>query len=274
MSTEADPPGPPAHDDAKLSNVEKHERMRAALLKLIESMDDGEALPPERTLAEDLNAARMTVRKVVDILIGQGYLRRVAGKGTFVARSRLVRANSREPFTNYTHYGATAAEATVLELVTEDAGSRIGQRLQLAPSAKIIRISRVTTVGGEPVSIERIHLPAHLFPTVAAADFSTLMLDEFYKTDFGIRVSKTSQVLRVTSINQAESQILAVPLHAPAFFAATIKTDIDDRVVEYTEAVYRGDKYRFLHETTSGEGYSDSVPPDGRSLFNAHFIIN
>ena len=259
--------------DEKLSNSEKYERIKTALLELIDKTEDGEPLPPERTLAEDLNVARMTVRKVVDILAGQGYLRRVAGKGTFVTRSRVLRTNGHQPFAQYEAYDTASAQGKVLEMGYEDAGARTGQHLQLAPSAKIIKVVRVSLIAGEPVAIERIHVPVHIFSELRPTDFNTLMLDEFYRRDFGIKLNRSSQVLRVTSINQFESAELGVPLHAPAFFVTTTKTDMDERVFEYTEAVYRGDKYRFLNETTT-DGSTDGRLNSGQRIqSNAHFHI-
>src|SRR3569833_882759 len=44
-----------------------------------------EALPPERELAEEFGVSRITVRKALDALVGEGMLSRRQGAGTFVA---------------------------------------------------------------------------------------------------------------------------------------------------------------------------------------------
>src|SRR5580693_8253008 len=44
-----------------------------------------EALPPERDLAEEFGVSRITVRKALDTLVGEGLLTRRQGAGTFVA---------------------------------------------------------------------------------------------------------------------------------------------------------------------------------------------
>ena len=44
-----------------------------------------QALPPERELASDLSVSRITVRKALDTLVGEGLLVRRQGAGTFVA---------------------------------------------------------------------------------------------------------------------------------------------------------------------------------------------
>lgn len=257
----------------KLSNIDKHELIRAALLELIEHTEDGEALPSERSLAENLNVARMTLRKVIDVLVRQGELRRVPGKGTFVNRSRMIKTSSRDPFSHLAQPNGSVATGRAIEFIEEDAGSRIGQRLQLAPSARVLRTMRVCLVDDEPLAVERMYFPAHLLPGLQADDLSVLVLDEVFKARFQITVARSSQVLRATSIDEFEAATLGVPVHAPAFFVTTTKTDTEDRVVQYMEGIYRGDRYRFLNETTTEDGAA-SPGANPTDTYNAHFIIN
>lgn len=258
-----------APGDSKLTNAQKHRLIRTSLLALIATIEDGESLPPERALSEQLGAARMTVRKALDLLIDEGYLRRIPGKGVFVTRSQLLRANSAGPIAHFSVDGTSAAHARVLEFAQGDTGSRIGLRLQLAPSACVIRVVRVCMLDGDAVAVERMHLPCHIFPGIRAEQFEAFDVDECYRGDFGVRVARSTQVLHAATVDRAESELLGVPVHSPAFFVTTTKTDVDDRVVEYTEAVYRGDKYRFLKVTSS----DDLTPSSGPAAANAHFMI-
>jgi GntR family transcriptional regulator len=260
--------------DLKRSNAQKHQFIRNSLLELISTIDDGESLPPERALSERLGAARMTVRKALDLLIDEGYLRRIAGKGTFVTRSHALHANSMEPFAHFSVDGISAAQGKTLEIVQEDTGSRIGLRLQLAPSASVTKVVRVCLVDEEPVAIERLYLPSHIFPNLTAEHFTIFDVNELYRSEFGVKVAQSSQVLRAATVDQAESKLLGVPVHSPAFFVTTTKTDQDDRVVEYTEAVYRGDKYRFYKVTGIDSNGEPSSSTAHRGFSNSHFIIS
>jgi GntR family transcriptional regulator len=255
---------------SKLSNIEKHELIRAALLDLIQAADDGDPLPSERFLAESLDVARMTVRKVIDVLVRQGKLRRMPGKGTFVSRSRLINSVARDPFSQLGPGNGSSVTARTLELFEDAAGSRLGQRLQLAPSARVFKATRVCAVDQESLALERIFLPAHLVSGLRASDLEALVLDDMLKTSFSISVARTSQVLRVTSVDDFEAQTLGVPVYSAAFFVTTTKVDTEDRVVQFVEGVYRGDRYRFLDETLAEDG---TGLPAGAAL-NPRFIIN
>jgi GntR family transcriptional repressor for pyruvate dehydrogenase complex len=54
----------------------------------------GSRLPPERELCERFQVSRTVVRETVNLLVAQGLLKQVGGKGTFVSQ------NAAEPLIN------------------------------------------------------------------------------------------------------------------------------------------------------------------------------
>ena len=66
--------------------VPKHEQLRAIIDELISTeLSPGDPLPGERALEEAYGVSRITVRRAIGDLVAAGRLRRVRGKGTFVA---------------------------------------------------------------------------------------------------------------------------------------------------------------------------------------------
>ena len=71
--------------------VPKHAQLRAELETMIATeLAPGDPLPGERTLEEKYGVSRITVRRAIGDLVSAGKLRRVRGKGTFVAPAPLV----------------------------------------------------------------------------------------------------------------------------------------------------------------------------------------
>ena len=71
--------------------VPKHEQLRAIIDELISAeLSPGDPLPGERALEEAYGVSRITVRRAIGDLVSAGRLRRVRGKGTFVAPAPLV----------------------------------------------------------------------------------------------------------------------------------------------------------------------------------------
>ena len=63
-----------------------YQQLQRALRRAIEArlIAPDDALPPERDIAEDFQISRITVRKAIDGLVGEGLLMRRQGAGTFV----------------------------------------------------------------------------------------------------------------------------------------------------------------------------------------------
>ena len=55
---------------------------RQRVLELIDQLQVGEAIPPERRLSSDLGISRLTLRAALDDLVRDGYLDRRHGSGT------------------------------------------------------------------------------------------------------------------------------------------------------------------------------------------------
>src|ERR1700720_4865724 len=67
-------------------NLPLYQELQRALRKAIDSrlLGPDDALPPERDLAADFSVSRITVRKAIEGLVGEGMLVRRQGSGTFV----------------------------------------------------------------------------------------------------------------------------------------------------------------------------------------------
>ena len=71
--------------------VPKHEQLRSLLeSRIAAEFSPGDPLPGERALEDEYGVSRITVRRAIGDLVAAGRLRRVRGKGTFVAPAPLV----------------------------------------------------------------------------------------------------------------------------------------------------------------------------------------
>jgi GntR family transcriptional regulator len=63
---------------------------------------------------------------------------------------------------------------------------------------------------------------------------------------YGVLLANATQIIEPTVVDEAEAELLGVPVHTPALLFERVTTDADDRVVEFTHSLYRGDRYRVL----------------------------
>ena len=67
----------------------KQDQVRDRLVEMVDGLQVGDAIPPERQLAETLGVSRPTLRAVIDDLVRIGVLRRRQGSGTYVAEPKV-----------------------------------------------------------------------------------------------------------------------------------------------------------------------------------------
>ncbi|MEU9556451.1 GntR family transcriptional regulator [Streptomyces fumanus] len=259
----APPPGSGGRRADRTGGVLKRERVRDAVLEMVEQRRPGDAIPSERTLCARLGVSRPTLRAAVDELVAAGVLVREHGRGMFVAPEKITQ----ELVPGHHWLGVPQASGTwasrLLEFTTVPAGARVGRRLRLSPAARIVYVARLRLVDAAPMAIEHLHIPADLVPGLTARELEHGDLYEHLRAHHGIHVSEATQTIEPTVVTRAEAEILDVPELSPALLFERLTTDTGGRPVEYVHSLYRGDRYRIVSHLTLGADTAPAPPPDG-----------
>ncbi|MEU0575982.1 GntR family transcriptional regulator [Streptomyces griseoincarnatus] len=280
-----------AIDPAASGAVLKRERVRDALLELIEARSPGDAVPSERALCARLGVSRPTVRAAVDELVVAGLLVREHGRGMFVAAEKITQELVPERAALTVPQAKGVWTSRILEFRTLPAGARVGRRLRVSPAAEVRYAARLRLVDGAPMAIEHLHLPAALVPGLTAAELEQGDLYEHFRDRHGVRVVEAVQSVEPTVVTRAEAELLDVPELSPALLFERLTTDTEGRPVEFVRSVYRGDRYRIVSRLALGpsaprgggaggaqEGHHPGFPPGdltsrGPVSFSAHGVV-
>jgi GntR family transcriptional regulator len=225
--------------------------VREKLRELIDGRAPGDPMPSERALCEDLGVSRPTVRAAIDDLARDGLLVRQHGRGTFTSPHKIsqeVPYGSGQPVPPAE--GDWVSE--ILDFRTESAGARLGRRLQVSPGDDLLYVLRRRMVDGEPMAIEKIRLPAALFPGITAEDFVAGSLYRRMRESYAIDPTDAVQTTEPTVTDAREAPLLGVPLYSPALLFERTTRDAGGRVVEFTRSIYRGDRYRITSHLKLG----------------------
>ncbi len=145
-------------------------------LKLRQTIEDainggrlkhGDALPPERDIAESACVSRVTVRKAVDDLVRDGLLVRRHGSGTFVVKP-ITRMQ--QPLTKLTSFtedmrrrGMVASTRWLERGLFYPTGDEM-MALGLSQSAMVARLTRLRLANDQPIALEVTSLPGDILP--------------------------------------------------------------------------------------------------------------
>lgn len=205
-------------------------------------IDPGSALPSERDLSEMAGLSRVTVRKGIEQLVGEGVLLRKQGSGTFVA-SRIETAGSKlSSFSDETRARGEAPGVVWINKTYAQPTEEEAAALQIPATARVARLGRVRLAGGEPLAIEHAIIPATFLPDLESLG------DSLYQAldTHGFRPTAGTQRVRASLATPTEAGILSVRQNSEVLRIERLTQIPDGRFVEFTRSVYRGDRYEIV----------------------------
>jgi len=228
-------------------------KLRQSLEKAIRAgtLQQGEALPAERDIADYASISRVTVRKAVDELVQDGLLVRRHGSGTFVAKpvSKVEQPLSR--LTSFTEDMARRGLTTRSEWLERGLFAPSPDEMMmlgLGPGALVARFSRLRLGDDNPLAIERASVLAEYLPDPNVVTTSLYAALERRNA----RPVRAIQRISACNIKAQDAELLGVSEGAAGLSIQRISYLPTGKVVELTRSLYRGDAYDFVAELTLG----------------------
>ena len=229
-------------------SVGKQDVTRQRVIELIEGLRVGEAIPSERRLSQELGVSRLTLRAALDDLVREGYLVRRHGSGTFVSEPKIAQQLTLTSFSEDMRRRGMVPDSRTVGLENVHAGPQVARALNISPSERVFRIRRLRLADGAPMALETLHVPVSLVPGLTAAQLEHASWYELLEQRYGVVIASGLQTIEPTVTNDEESELLAVPLHSPAFLFERTSQTREGRTVEFVRSIYRGDRYRLVAE--------------------------
>jgi GntR family transcriptional regulator len=234
---------PPEPLPALESKQRKREQLQEILEGIIASLEPGALLPSERLLMERYSVARGTVVQAIEALVARGLVYRVHGSGTFVAEPKFRQPLTLTSFTEDMRARGMTPGSMVRSQAVVPASEVVARHLALVPGTPVVHLERVRTADGEPMALERTHLPAQRLPGLEDADLTDASLYELLERSWGVRVAEADQWASVVRLSEDEAALLHVAASQPALLFQRVTRDPAGTPVEYVRSLYRGDRY-------------------------------
>lgn len=219
-----------------------------------ERLRPGEKLSGERAMARSYDTTRATVQYALKALEKDGYVCRVQGKGTFVAHAYhgkldlgMLSDNVNGGMTSMvTSTGGIASSKVLTRGVIK--ARFFAHRLELEEDAPVYVLHRVRLIDGEPVALEYTYVPAELFGDIDEINFAHTSLYDYMDTK-GMMPKNFNERVQIIEVNERERSHLELKENDPVYYCEVTSYDSNGRVVEYTEAFARCDKFEMNFET-------------------------
>jgi GntR family transcriptional regulator len=243
-------PRPSLDSQSATAREPKYYALKRHLIELIGSLPAGSPVTPERTLAEEFDTSRTTVRQALQELVIEGRLQRIQGKGTFVAKPKVAQSLQLTSYTEDMLAQGMQPMSKLLGLDYRDADEAIAARLAIPVGDPVLRIERLRLADGDPMAIERSHLSAERFPGLREHLLHHGSLYAALWEEYGVEPAESEENIETALASPAEAAFLGTDVGIPLLLLSRHSFDDRGEPVEWVRSVYRGDRYTFVVRVT------------------------
>jgi len=204
----------------------------------------GQTISSEGTCATQLGISKMTVRQAFQALRSEGLLIIEKGKRPIVSTGRLQKGFHRlRGFTEEMSRRGLKPSSKVLQIEKVVPDAPTANLLRLRHHEEVYRIRRLRFANQEVVGLETAILSARLCPELEKQDLENQSLYALMNTRYGVEVEWSEEELEAVPAGEDEAKLLQVSVGDPLFSIRRIAYAKDDAPVEFTHALFRGDRY-------------------------------
>lgn len=243
-----------------------HHQIKVAVVQGIEEgwLEPGERLPRERDLAEALGVSLAPVRQAMLDLTKEGYVDRARGKGTFVRDHKLV-----EKIQILGSFHASVAgqgpglSVSVISSELENAPRDVVDALGLR-SPRAWRLRRRAVLDSEPLALLTAWLPSRYASGMRNRDFGSGSLYEALADVHDVEMTSADNVIEVDRVSIDTGELLGLAPGSPVLRVVGVTRDQGGRPVEYSDVLYRPERFKIAIESSAPRRRRRHGSPDGR----------
>ena len=206
-------------------------------------------LPTEGELSKQYNVSRITIRRAVDELVGQGLVEKKQGKGTFLCAPKFTRGLGSGPmsFTEMCQANGLTARAKILEAgikIPESASVR--EMLGLKEGDPAVRICRLRYAGDQPLVMEDNYYPLE-YAYLLSIDLENDSTYRYLREVKGIELRATTMRLSIVRADAKLAKLLQVSRNAPQLeMKGRVVRLSDGQTVHSSYQVGYGEHFEFV----------------------------
>ena len=234
------------------SHTTKYYQLSQHLTQQIASgeLSPNQQLKTEDELMQEFAISRGTVRKAIDLLERQGFVRREQGRGTFVTDpegkgpagfvltdfAREMQRQQRQPDTR------------VLKQEVIPATAAVAAQLNLDEGDDIILIQRLRLADNQPVIFEERYLNAKMCPELATEDVESQSIHWLLVHRYKLPLVRVTHTVELREIGPGSAGLLNLKPTDPVFAVERLTYTEFNHVIQpavYYRALCHGEEYQF-----------------------------
>jgi GntR family transcriptional regulator len=212
----------------------------------------GDAILPERKLAEQYKVSVGTVRQAIAPLVNEGLLIRMQGKGTFVAGTTMDPdyVRSYRFLADFTE--AESPITFTFKSLKKVAGStRINACLKIAAGQELFELKRLMLIDNEATAYSISYLPQRMFKRlgeIPSSRFEKLALYRIIEQVYGVATISRRELFSAATADKKVAGLLHVEPGSPVLLIEMMAYTHKERAYEFRKNFCTTQSKRLLRE--------------------------
>lgn len=203
----------------------------------------GHRLPSEVELAAMFGVSRMTVRRALEDLAGDGMLRRLHGLGTLVVSRKVVRDYNRlSSFYEDALRLGMSPSSRLLAREVIPAPQHIAAVLEVEVGSPLIHLTRLRYTKSQVIALHEVHVSRDLCPWLLEEDLENQSLYQLYEAH-GLRLEWGRQRIEATAATLEQARLLNCSPGWPLLYIERTTYATNDLPVEWVQSYSLGEAY-------------------------------
>ena len=231
----------------------RYQQLKELIIGRISSGDlkPSDRVPSENELVESMSVSRMTANRALRELNDEGYVDRIAGRGTFVSdfrpQSHLLEVHNIAD--EIARRGRTHS-CKVIRQSLQHARGEVARALHVEQGTEVFHLLLVHFENNAPIQVEDRHVVAEFAPSCLEQDFETVT-PSAYLTSIA-PLQEAEQVVRASRPNAAVKKHLCLEVSEPCLVVIR-RTWSNGRPATFARLHHPGSRYELTgHYTPPG----------------------
>ncbi|MDN6140389.1 MAG: GntR family transcriptional regulator [Tetragenococcus koreensis] len=208
--------------------------------------EPGHRIPSEEKLVSDLDVSRGTLRKAVTMLVEEGVLEKIQGKGTFVPKEKISYPFAQEliSYEESMKNKGLNFETDVLEQNTGNADNQIQKELKLDDNSNVLYLKRVRSVEKEPAILLYNWVSLSRCPNLDKANFVSNGLFDSIEKIANVKIKFGVRNFSADIVTKEEAKLLNLKANSPILCINQTTYNSISEPIECSRVLLRTDQYQ------------------------------
>lgn len=227
-----------------------HKQAEMLIRELIKTADykDGQLLPKEIIMSEQLQISRNTLRQAINTLVTEGLLVRKKGVGTRVQRGKIFSGVSNWlSFSEEMRVMGIEIQNFELQIYRHAVDAEVASFFDIDMGTKVMRLDRLRGKKNLPF----VYFTSEFNPNIAisASEDFNRPLYEILEKDYGIIANTSKEEISAAPANALIATKLEIPFGAPILIRKRYVYDVNNVPIEFNVGCYRADSFIYTIES-------------------------